>query len=223
MTEGKGQFVFIENHDTDRFAHAHAEEPAILKLGAAVNLLVGWTPIIYYGQEIGMTGAKAEGPEAEVVAASGDDARDIPVRQAFRWSPDEAATGHAIWYRSPAEAYPLPDSNMAGDGRSVAEQEGDPEALLSYYRDLSVLRAAHPALSNGRTDLVTQDEALLVIERRTQDSKILIAFNFSDTASSLSLPTDVALGDQILGPSLVRDGSNGLVLPPYSALAWVAK
>nr|WP_070959937.1 alpha-amylase family glycosyl hydrolase [Hyphomonas sp. Mor2] len=215
MTEGKGQFVFIENHDTNRFAHAFADEPEILKLGAAVNLLVGWTPIIYYGQEIGMTGAKAEGPEADVLSASGDDARDIPVRQAFRWSPAPEAEGHAIWYRNPAEAYPLEDSNSEGDGRSVAEQNEDPGSLLNYYRDLAALRAAHPALANGQTAVLFQEDGLILLERHSGPANtVVLAFNFS--AEPAALPADLTsrMGEQILGPTTPS------VVPAHTALAW---
>lgn len=221
MTAGKGQFVFIENHDTNRFAHAFAEEPDILKLGAAVNLLIGWTPILYYGQEIGMTGAKAEGPEAEVLSASGDDARDIPVRQAFRWSPAEDADGHAIWYREPASAYPLADSNKAGDGRSVSEQDSDPESLLNYYRELSALRAVYPALAHGRTEIIAQEDGLVVIERRVdQGDDILVAFNFSGDSTALMLPPDLKLGPQILGPDISQTEPTQATLPAYAAMAW---
>lgn len=221
IANGKGQFVFIENHDTNRFAHAFSEEPEILKLGAAVNLLIGWTPIIYYGQEIGMTGAKAEGPEAEVLAASGDDARDISVRQAFRWSPAEDAAGHAIWYREPASAYPLADSNTAGDGRSVSEQDSDPESLLNYYRELSALRAEYPALAHGRTEMVTQADGLAVIKRHAdQGEAILVAFNFSGDNTALALPADIKRGPQILGPDISQAEPTQARLPAYAAMAW---
>jgi glycosidase len=221
MTEGKGQFVFIENHDTDRFAHAYADQPDILKLGAAVSLLVGWTPIIYYGQEIGMTGAKAEGPEAEILAASGDDARDIPVRQAFRWASEADASGHAIWYRDPAEAYPLADSNTAGDGRSVTEQHGAPDSLLTYYQALSALRARYAALATGATTVVSAGEGLITIERRAeQGPALLVAFNLSDTQTAFVPRPDAELGPQVLGPEPAGDDAVITTIPPYTALAW---
>ncbi len=220
MTEGKGQFVFIENHDTNRFAHAFADQPEIQKLGAAANLLLGWTPIIYYGQEIGMTGAKAEGPEAEHLSASGDDARDIPVRQAFRWSTAPDAAGHAIWYRDPAEAYPLPDSNQAGDGRSVSEQDSDPASLLAYYRQLSALRSRYPALAIGKTNLIAQQDDLIVIERRVRGAGILVAFNFSADPAPLQLPARIRPGTQILGSDLNAAAGEAPIVPAYTALAW---
>ena len=71
---GKHQLVFIENHDTDRFASVVAENPGKLRVGAALNILLKGIPSIYYGQELGMKGVKQEwGPT---------DANDILRREA---------------------------------------------------------------------------------------------------------------------------------------------
>jgi glycosidase len=53
---GKTQFLAIENHDTDRFASEMNRHPDLLRLGAVLNLTLKGTPVIYYGQELGMTG-----------------------------------------------------------------------------------------------------------------------------------------------------------------------
>ena len=222
MTAGKGQFVFIENHDTDRFAHAFADQPAILKLGAAANLLIGWTPIVYYGQEIGMTGAKIEGEEARMLEASGDDARDIPVRQAFRWNPAPNAPGHATWYRDPVEAYPIDDSNQPGDGRSVEEQRARVDSLLQYYRKLSNLRSTYPALGVGETRVILQFEDQLLIERRvTEGPSVVVAFNFSELAAEITVPTGLTLGERILGGASSTLQSEKMTIAAHSASAWL--
>ena len=46
--------VFIENHDTQRFATHVLNDPVKLRTGAVLNLLLAGTPAIYYGQELGM-------------------------------------------------------------------------------------------------------------------------------------------------------------------------
>jgi glycosidase len=53
----KAQVVFIENHDMKRFASAVNNNPDKEKIGAALNLLLGGIPSIYYGQELGMFGS----------------------------------------------------------------------------------------------------------------------------------------------------------------------
>jgi len=219
ITGSKDQYVFIENHDTGRFAGEGRNELAILKLGAAVNLLSGWTPIIYYGQEIGMTGDKAEGERAERLAASGDDARDIPLRQAFRWSDEIDADGHALWYRAFPDAYPLADSNQPGDGRSVAEQEQDPNSLLNYYRTLSELRLEYPALATGRTAVMSQTDEVILLRRVTSEQSVWVGYNFSDEARTVPIPDDVDISETILG----ERSADGLRFQPYGVGVWVMK
>ncbi len=53
---GKGQLVFIENHDMNRFASEMGGDARKERIGAALNILLAGTPLIYYGQEIGMKG-----------------------------------------------------------------------------------------------------------------------------------------------------------------------
>ena len=50
----KAQLVMIENHDTDRFASVAGGNPARERAGAAFDLFLRGTPLIYYGQELGM-------------------------------------------------------------------------------------------------------------------------------------------------------------------------
>jgi alpha-amylase len=69
----KQQVVFIENHDMLRFASAVKGDLNKLKTGAALNLLIGGVPSIYYGQELGMKGAGGFGKFGNT------DGNDIPM------------------------------------------------------------------------------------------------------------------------------------------------
>ncbi len=62
------------------FASVVAGDRAKEKIGAAFDLLLRGTPLIYYGQELGMRGKQNP--------SWGTDANDIPVREAFRWARD---------------------------------------------------------------------------------------------------------------------------------------
>ncbi len=75
---GKGVLVFIENHDTNRFASVVGCDPRKERAGAALDVLLKGTPLIYYGQEIGMKGMQSH--------AWNSDANDIPDREAFKWT-----------------------------------------------------------------------------------------------------------------------------------------
>ncbi|MCK7485838.1 MAG: alpha-amylase family glycosyl hydrolase [Bacillus subtilis] len=54
---------FIVNHDMDRFASQMLGSEAMMKLAAEMLLVLPGNPIIYYGEELGMFGVKAMGPD----------------------------------------------------------------------------------------------------------------------------------------------------------------
>ncbi|WP_298170330.1 alpha-amylase family glycosyl hydrolase [Novosphingobium sp.] len=215
---GRSQLVFVENHDTPRFAHGAARRAEILRLGAAITLLTGWVPSLYYGQEIGMSGTQTDDYAAKGDQPANADARDIPLRQAFRWVPDPMAAENAAWYRQYPEAYHTPDSNGPGDGVSVAEQAGRPGSLLETYRKLAALRARWPALGHGETRVVAQEKNLVLIERRAKAGKALVLFNFggADESASLPLPSGAV---RRYGEAR-RNDAGRLAAPPYSATVW---
>lgn len=51
----------IDSHDTDRFLTQAENHREILKLAAALQLLLPGMPMIYYGDEVGMTGERGSG------------------------------------------------------------------------------------------------------------------------------------------------------------------
>lgn len=218
ITEGRDQLVFIENHDTERFANAPRNTPAILRLGAAITLLTGWTPSLYYGQEIGMGGKQTDDYAAKGNTPANADARDIPLRQAFRWVADPLAPGNAAWYRQFPDAYHTPDSHAPGDGVSVAEQTSDVASLLNTYRTLAALRGSEPALARGSTKVVAQAGDLLLIERQHGVRRALVLFNLGATPASLTLPDARKIGARRYGSA--AQSPRGLDAPPHSATVW---
>lgn len=46
----------IDSHDSARFLHCAGENKAILKLAALLQFTISGTPVIYYGDEVGLTG-----------------------------------------------------------------------------------------------------------------------------------------------------------------------
>lgn len=221
VTAGRDQLVFIENHDTERFASAARGQPEILRLGAAITLLTGWTPSLYYGQEIGMSGTRTSDYEAVGDRPVNVDARDIPLRQAFRWVADPLGRGNAAWYMQFPDAYHTPDSNVAGDGVSVAEQVRDQGSLLACYRTLAALRVRHPALAHGATRVIAREGSLVLIGRRTGTEEALVLFNFDPAPQTavLALPAGAA---RLYGKAeAVHEGATARVTaPPYSATVW---
>ena len=153
---GKGQLIFIENHDMNRFASVH-QDPAQQRIGAALDILLEGTPLIYYGQEIGMKGMQSQ--------AWKSDANDIPDREAFKWTRSEEDPGSAIWYKDTGPWW-TNRFNRDNDGISVAEENNDASSLLSYYHRLLALRRARPELRAGDERVIPTDQkAVLAVLR----------------------------------------------------------
>jgi glycosidase len=173
--------------------------PARLRTAAALMVLLQGTPILYYGQEIGMRGRIDPGTTT--------DAAQIPVREAFRWTATVDGPNAAIWYRRPGLRYWEDRYARDHDGVSVAEQAGTPGSLLETYRALLTLRQGHAVLRQGQQRLVDGPRGVLVVERRLGDARMLIVANL--TAAPVRYP---APGPDLLG------GQDGTVAPWSTAL-----
>ncbi|MET6996295.1 alpha-amylase family glycosyl hydrolase [Chitinophaga defluvii] len=181
--ENKQQVIFIENHDMPRFAQVVKNNVAKEKVGAALNLLIGGVPAIYYGQEIGMTGGAKPGEYGMT------DANEIPVREAFEWYKADSGKGMALWYK---DSGPWWDTrNMkANDGISLEEQKDDPNSLWNYYKTLIHLRNTHVALGLGKYQTLKNDNDQVVSFLRYKDNHAaVVAVNLSDSAQHATLHT----------------------------------
>ncbi len=196
---GKGQLVFIENHDMNRFASEVDGDLGKEKLGAALNLLLKGTPLIYYGQEIGMRGRQNK--------SWGTDANDIPVREAFEWVRKVDGPMDATWYRERGpwwtERYARDD-----DGISFEEENTDPNSLLSYYRKLGQLRHTRGELVEGDQRVLTLDtpNTLGVVRSRGSQWSVLLV-NFADAETCIALKQDEAPDRWV--PARMRDLLSG--------------
>ena len=224
ITAGHDQLVFIENHETERFAQDTRNTAAIRRFGAALTMLTGWTPSIYYGQEIGMSGARSIDVGGSHDHPANSDAHDIGLRQAFRWVPDSMASGNAAWYRQFPDAYHEPEPNHPGDGVSVAEQAPDPHSLLNLYRRLSALRAHYPALATGTTRVIAREHDLVLIERRVGHSRALILFNFGASEQDAKFALSARPMQRRFGAASMLTQRRGIQVQAaaYSATVWTS-
>jgi alpha-amylase len=210
---GKGQLLFIENHDMNRFASEMGGDLRKEKIGAALSILLQGTPLIYYGQEIGMKGRQNK--------AWGTDANDIPVREAFEWARNGDAVGLATWYRNTG-AWWTDRYAKDGDGISVEEEERDSTSLLSFYRKLLALRRGRLELVAGEQQIVeTYRPDVLAVRRSTPEQASLVLVNLSDSATTvgvrlLGFAQDDGLRDLLSGSSEALTGTDLRVhLPPF--------
>jgi alpha-amylase len=147
--------AFLTNHDQDRVASQLGGDPAKLHLAAGLLLTGPGVPFVYYGEEIGMSGAKP----------------DEQIRTPMRWdrsSPGAGFTGGTPWEPLSGDA---PDV-------SVAAETSDPCSLLSWYRDLIALRSTHPAFSSANyATVASAPDAILAELRWTAAETLLVIAN----------------------------------------------
>lgn len=182
----RNPIVFIENHDTHRYATLVHGDDRKLRLGAAFNLLFPGIPAIYYGQEIGMQGGGGFGKYGN------SDGNDIPRREAFKWFSKVDVKGMALWYK---DTGPWWDDSTLSDnnGISLEEQQDEPTSLWSYYSGLIQLRKTSRALAVGDYKTINNNNpSIFSFTRFTEDEVILVAVNLSESEqhTQLSLPQD---------------------------------
>jgi glycosidase len=208
---------FITNHDMNRVISQIGgnDKQAKAKVMAGIVLTAPGIPFLYYGEEIGMSGVRTSGANA-----------DVPIRSPMQWT----ATATGFTDGTPWAAI-NPDSQTA----NVQAQTGDPNSLLEFYRALIQLRNNHSALRIGSTIVADSNSKKLVAYLRSSaDENLLIVINIDDqpirdytleiaSASLAGELTAISLLDQsAITPPLIN--ANGgfddytplTEIPPYS-------
>ena len=145
--------LFLDNHDQPRVMTDLGGDRGKARVAAFILLTMPGMPFVYYGDEIGMSGAKP----------------DERLRTPMQWSaPDTGFTTGRAWEAE------QPDSQSV----TVQQQEEDSASLLAYYRRLIHLRAANRALGAGRlVPLQTSDSSVTAYLRRDGNHVVLAVVN----------------------------------------------
>ena len=98
--------------------------------------------------------------------------------------------------------------------RNVAAQEMDPDSMLALTRALLHLRRTEPALAVGDYRQVACEGSLLAYERRSGDTRMVIALNLG--AEPVTMPDQALGGERLLstlaGAAHELRGNEGVVL-----------
>lgn len=195
---------FLSNHDTLRVmsqvnASCQVQDAKCLeqsferaKLAATLLMTLPGTPMIYYGEEIGMRGDKSDG--------------DKTLREPMDWYASQWGQGMTTWYR------PSLRLNVALDGISVEEQNGKSDSLLEHYRALIALREKYPALRSGEfipVALQGNDRAVGYF-RRDANETIVVLLNLDTRPATIPLDLNL-LGSTMAGFADILSGEQ---LPP---------
>lgn len=177
--------VFSANHDQLRPASVLGvlgrDEPR-LKLVAGLLTTLPGTPLLYYGQEIGLP--------------NGPGQRDEQKRTPMTWS---AGPGRGF-----SDARPWTGFSSDDPALSVEAQRADPDSLWSTYRTLIALRRGVPALVRGTTTVLAPEAAqLLAFVREEGGERVLVVANLGAGPALLAaserpaLPVATLYGDAV--------------------------
>ncbi len=157
-----------------RLAPLLDNDPARIMLAYRLLFSLPGTPIVYYGDEIGM-GDSIHLPDRD------------GVRTPMQW---DASPNAGFSAADPEQFYSsLIDDPATGHLQvNVAAQWGDPDSLLNTLRELIALRKRHPALARGSVRfLYTETPSVLAFVRSTADETLIIAHNLGDQRQEINL------------------------------------
>jgi len=177
----------ISNHDMARSWNRYGDglhNDAIAKLMAGLYLTLRGTPIIYYGEEIGMENndPKSKDDVQDPIGKLGwplEKGRDGE-RTPMQWSTSlNAGFSHAKpWL-------PIPPS---AEAHNVESELKDPGSVLNFYKRLLAIRHEEKALLDGEyVPLRENDTTALCYLRRYKNEAILVLLNMSGTVQKLDL------------------------------------
>ena len=203
-TNAYGLTTFLGNHDMGRIGfflttESPSEGSALLERDLLAHDLLYLTrgvPVVYYGDEVGMTGS--------------GDGTDKRARQ------DMFPTKVTMWQE---------EERIGGSPIGTGSSFGKDTTLESHLADLATLRAQHPALASGAMIPRGSSGSMFAVSRidATARTEYLVAFNAGDSAATLTVtPSTPDSGwTRLLGSGSATPGPEGrvlLTLPARSSL-----
>ncbi|MCU7551880.1 alpha-amylase family glycosyl hydrolase [Chitinophagaceae bacterium LB-8] len=163
----------IGNHDRSRLIERIGDAQS--KVAALLLLTLRGTPIMYYGDEIGMRNVpipKEEWQDPQGLLMPDKNLSRDPQRTPMQWNVSAHAgfTTGKPWLRL--------DENFLEN--NVELQKHDPNSLLCFYKRLIQLRQEEPSLQTGDYyPVITDNNTLAYIRRRKDEKAFLIVLNLT--------------------------------------------
>ena len=165
----------FSNHDRSRIISQHGGDRAKAMLLSFVLLTLRGTPVLYYGEELGMRNVRV--PRARLQDPLGKKFWPLPVsRDAGRTPMQWNETPGAGFSTADPNRFWLPLSPDAGLINVVRQLEED-TSLLRFHADLLALRREQLALSGGSLRLLplSNSEVLAYVRSEANDHRLILA------------------------------------------------
>jgi alpha-glucosidase len=169
----------ISNHDIVRSYNRYGDgenDDAIAKLMGAFYLTLRGTPIMYYGEEIGMENNDPTRKEdvKDPIGRTGwpeEKGRDGE-RTPMQWN-----TASNAGFSKATPWLPVPPSYKT---HNVASESKDPNSVLSLYKKVLALRHTNEALLEGSYTALNEDDPnVMSYLRKYKGKAVLVALNMS--------------------------------------------
>jgi len=204
----------ISNHDIvrsyDRYGDGKHNDQ-IAKLMAALYLTLRGTPIMYYGEEIGM---KTTPPTRQ------EDVKDPIGRKG--WPGEKGRDGERTpmqWNSSENAGFskgtpwlPVPPTYKT---HNVADESKDPDSVLEFYRKVLKLRHTSSALLDGSYKAINESDASVLSYLRVyKNQTVVVALNMTDTPRKIHLEGNTSAKELLHTGGSAAQGAE-VSLEPY--------
>ena len=183
--EGAWAVYFLDNHDIPRHLSRWVEcslcdnPVGIAKAAATILMTVRGTPVLYYGQEIGMVDHENIPSEKMrdrvTIDQQGESASRDGIRTPMQWN-DSVNAGFSLG----KDVEPWLPVNENYQEINVKTEFEDSDSILNFYKNLIRIRKNSQVLQKGswRT-LIHYPYEHLAYVRETETEQILVVLNFS--------------------------------------------
>ena len=230
--------LYLENHDHPRIISRYGNEKFWKESGktlAVSYLFQQGTPFVYQGQEIGMLNWKPESIDQyrdvqSIYSYHHSNPRlsaDKKLKKLWRSSRDSARTP-VQWDASRNAGFttadtPWMDVNENYTWLNAAQQEGDPDSILNFYRKAIKLRKELPVVRHGRyRELFRYSNKLYCYAREMKGQRLLVICSYSHKPHILPAPTGFDFSKAELILNNYSDNELELnILKPYESRVYL--
>ncbi|MBR0576231.1 alpha-glucosidase [Proteiniclasticum sp. BAD-10] len=235
---GGWQGIALSNHDqprqVSRFGDDKLYRRKSAKLLAMLSFTLRGTPVLFQGEEIGMTNCPLEPEEWKDYEALNayrilQERMHLPKGMARRivssMSRDNARTPmqwSAENFGGFSSVKPWITVNPNFSYINVEDEEKKENSLLDFYRKLTALRQEYPALRQGSfKSLLRSHPQVMVYLREIGEQRLLVALNLSGKKTTLTFTPEFRSRKYLLGNYRPREEGDDVTFHPYEGMIFL--